>query len=236
MNNSAARFGLLTLNTPTLSSTGNTHFVLNDTFAVSSSTNTLQDLAPQYETLTFGTPAERKVASCPKRDLRKQRGRLKASRALQREAFQRVQSYLQNQEERKAYPPDVYALPNLTVPGPSNAMYGMVNAEFGAGYGPLGMQAHMGNAGVPPLPVFYVPQSSTDTSSMYGHNPTQQHYGEYLGPQAIDVTSDCGPPVQAAASPMQEHASQLPEDVDHHIPSISWEERQALTADLPTSS
>lgn len=214
MNNSAARFGLLTLNTPTSSSTGNTPFVLNDTFAVSSSTNTLQDIAPQYGTLTFGTPAERKVASCPKRDLRKQRGRLRASRA----------------------PPDVYALPNLTVPGPSNAMYGMVNAEFGAGYGPLGMQAHMGNAGVPPLPVFYVPQSSTDTSSMYGHNPTQQHYGEYLGPQAIDVTSDYGPPVQAAASPMQEHAPQLPEDVDHRIPSISWEERQALTADLPTSS
>ncbi|KAG2041922.1 hypothetical protein BDR03DRAFT_685019 [Suillus americanus] len=136
MNNNTARFDLLTLNSFTLSSTGNTPFVLNGAFAASSSTDTLQAPSSQYGALTFGAPAEQEEASRPRRDLRKQRRRLKTSRALQQEAFQRVQSYLQNQEDRKAYPAGVYALPNLTAPGPSNAMYGMVNAEFSAGYGP----------------------------------------------------------------------------------------------------
>ncbi|KAG1826834.1 uncharacterized protein BJ212DRAFT_1474049 [Suillus subaureus] len=199
MNNDAARFGLLTLSSSILSSTGSTPFVPNGTFAASSSTNTLQGPASQYGTLTFGTPAEQEEALRPRRDLRKQRGRLKASRALQQEAFQRVQSYLQNQEDRKAYPPGVYALPNLAEPGPSNVMYGMVNVKFGAGYEPLGMQAQVVNVDVPPpvSPAPYVPQSTIYPLSMCGHNPAQQHY----------VQAAAAPP----ASPTQEHASQLPD-------------------------
>ncbi|KAG1891458.1 hypothetical protein F4604DRAFT_1914258 [Suillus subluteus] len=217
MNNNVARFGLLTPNSSTLSSTGNTPVVLNSTFATSSPIDTLQAPSFQYGTLTFGTPAEQEEVSRPRRDLRKQRGRLKASRALQQEAFQRVQFYLQNQEDRKAYPAGVYALPNLTAPGPSNAMYGIVNAEFSAGYGLLGTQAQIGNADVPPpvSPVSCVPQSPMDPLSVCGHK-------QY-------VQAAAAPP----ASPMQEHAPQLPEDVDHRMPSLSQEEWQTLTAHLP---
>ncbi|KAG1778496.1 hypothetical protein EV702DRAFT_156205 [Suillus placidus] len=213
--NNKAHSGLRTPNSSASSSTNNTPVAPNGTFAASGSTNTLRGPAPQYQTFTFGTPAEQEQASRPRRDLREQRERLNASRALQQEAARRAQSQLGGQpplpmqhglqpvfnppqypppQPQPLHHPQAYpAGPNPNVPGPSrNALNGTANenAGFGVGHRPLGLHAQTRNAGFPPPP----PIPDVSQGPMYGQQlPAPHHYGGHPGPHGHGVASNVAP-------------------------------------------
>lgn len=104
MNNNGAHSSLPTLNTSASSSTNNTPVVPNATVPASSSRSTVQGPAPQYGTLTFGTPAEQEGASRPRRDLGLHRARLRELRALQQGAAQWAQPQLRATQAQPPLP------------------------------------------------------------------------------------------------------------------------------------
>ncbi|KAG1754321.1 hypothetical protein EDB19DRAFT_1665778 [Suillus lakei] len=277
----AADLGLLTPNHSGSSSIVDSPPGPNATLSASSSSSTTQGPAPQSESTAAD---EEEEAPRPRRNLGKQKETYDESQPESIVEHQLRGSggpppQVLYGPQPGFYPPHYPPPPPLPQPqpphfvpqpppvdqahlnadGPStNAMYGMANPGFGAGYGPPGMPAQMGHFGfpLPSPPAPHVPQGPIYQWVPVPpyHHPPPQHYGAYPGPQAMAGAPHYGPPVEAVPGPsyvnpqvtIRQDQDQFPpeppafaihgypppiaDNVNHHVPAHAQGQWQAPMA------